>query len=370
MYNEKFVVRIAKRENNTKRSYLVVNRLQAKHIPSVPSETFGMFDALAEKIKGTFPEKSALIIGFAETATAIGARLASYLGTYYMHTTREDFPDEYLNFTESHSHAVQQKIIRTGIETIADKITDIVFAEDELTTGNTIIKAVAAFQNAYPKRNIRFHAVSLLNGMDENCLQNYAEKNISVDYLIKTKHDDYPEIAEKYADDGNYYTLSKPSAKENVVVFEGYEQPRILTDGKKYQAVCDRVAGFIWAFLEKTKGSVLVLGTEECMYPAINAASYIESFGREVYTHSTTRSPIAVSSDKDYPLHSRYELKSLYESERVTFLYDIGKYDNVVIVTDAPEGDRTGLQSLIGALEKAGNDNITVVRLLTVKTIL
>ena len=35
-YTEKDLVKIAKRENNTKRNYLVVDPLQGKHIPVVP----------------------------------------------------------------------------------------------------------------------------------------------------------------------------------------------------------------------------------------------------------------------------------------------------------------------------------------------
>ena len=50
MYLESDLVRIGKRENNKKRNYLVVNRLQGKHIPVLPSEALSMFDALAEII--------------------------------------------------------------------------------------------------------------------------------------------------------------------------------------------------------------------------------------------------------------------------------------------------------------------------------
>ena len=49
--------------------------------------------------------------------------------------------------------------------------------------------------------------------------------------------------------------------------------------------------------------------------------------------HSTTRSPIVVSLEREYPLHSRYELKSLYDPDRRTFLYDIEKYDKVFVIT-------------------------------------
>ena len=48
MYTEAELVRIAKRENNTRRKYLVVNRLQGKHIPVSPKEALQMFRSLAE----------------------------------------------------------------------------------------------------------------------------------------------------------------------------------------------------------------------------------------------------------------------------------------------------------------------------------
>ena len=52
-YTEKDLVKIAKRENNTKRNYLVVDPLQGKHIPVVPSKALDLFAALAD----TFREK-------------------------------------------------------------------------------------------------------------------------------------------------------------------------------------------------------------------------------------------------------------------------------------------------------------------------
>ena len=47
-YTEKDLVKIAKRENNTKRNYLVVDPLQGKHIPVVPSKALDLFAALAD----------------------------------------------------------------------------------------------------------------------------------------------------------------------------------------------------------------------------------------------------------------------------------------------------------------------------------
>ena len=92
MYQEEDLVRIAKRENNNKRSYLVVNRLQGKHIPVKPHEALTMFRELAAQLKERYAGERLLLIGFAETATAIGAAVAAELGAAYMQTTREAIP--------------------------------------------------------------------------------------------------------------------------------------------------------------------------------------------------------------------------------------------------------------------------------------
>ena len=51
-YTEKDLVKIAKRENNTKRNYLVVDPLQGKHIPVVPSKALDLFAALCFRMHG------------------------------------------------------------------------------------------------------------------------------------------------------------------------------------------------------------------------------------------------------------------------------------------------------------------------------
>ena len=51
-YQQKDLVRIAKRENNTKRNYLVVDPLQGKHVPVEPSKALNLFKSLAEKLPG------------------------------------------------------------------------------------------------------------------------------------------------------------------------------------------------------------------------------------------------------------------------------------------------------------------------------
>lgn len=68
-YTAADTLRIAKRYNNPKRSYLLVNPLQAKHIPVSPAAALEMMGALGDQVAAKYPE-ARLVIGFAETATA------------------------------------------------------------------------------------------------------------------------------------------------------------------------------------------------------------------------------------------------------------------------------------------------------------
>ena len=99
------------------------------------------------------------------------------------------------------------------------------------------------------------------------------------------------------------------------------------------------------------------------MYPAIFTADLIEKLGMdEVVTHSTTRSPITVSSDEGYPLKKRFSLRSFYDFDRRTYIYDLKKYDCVIIITDSPDIPEQSLSTLVYALRCVGNDNIQVYR--------
>ncbi len=49
-------------------------------------------------------------------------------------------------FSESHSHATEQKLVKTDLDKIIGKTDRIIFIEDEVTTGNTILNIVRLIQ--------------------------------------------------------------------------------------------------------------------------------------------------------------------------------------------------------------------------------
>lgn len=369
VYQESDLVTVAKRENNSKRNYLIVNPKQGKHIPVSPTEAFLMYQKLANQLKKDYQGEKLLLIGFAETATAIGAAVAIELHSYYIQTTREEIPKvTWFSFSEVHSHAVQQKLVKEDLDFIIEDIDRIIFIEDEVTTGNTILNIVKKMQQAYSCK-LAFSVASLLNGMEADALKRYKEKNIKLHYLVKINHFFFAEKAAQYQEDGKYVSVQynhSPISVEKIEVF-GFIDARRLVNAEEYKKACERVCMEVWKKLNlqnsiKKQEKIGVIGTEEFMYPALYFAKKIEEAGNFVRCHSTTRSPIAVSKKDEYPLHSRYELESIYEKGRRTFLYNIKQYDRVFIFTDAKKVNQEGENSLINALYQCGNQKISWIR--------
>lgn len=462
IYQEQDLVTVAKRENNTKRNYLIVNRRQGKHIPVCPKEALEMFSALADIVRQAYRNERLLIIGFAETATAIGAAVAVELGQYYIQTTRENVEgvDDYVYFTEAHSHATEQKVVRADVESVVcgrkntyggqtdgtvvtmeeplKPIDRIVFIEDEVTTGNTILSAIEKIEELETIKAIEkahgsklcFSVASILNGMDSAAEAIFQKRQIPLHYLVKIDHAKYPQLAENYRGDGNYMNCSNDESESRVKLedseinqfgeinginknnfganklnnvyylknntnsicfnsacsdinyinnkcyyidgfdnrcfikeftVEGCRNARRIQDAKVYQNACEQLCQKICAQIEPPD-QILVLGTEEFMYPALLLAAKLEEQGKSVRFHATTRSPIAVSTESEYPLHARYELASIYDNQRKTFVYDLAAYNAVIIISDAPITSAEGKNSIYKALAHSGNQNITLVQ--------
>lgn len=109
-------------------------------------------------------------------------------------------------------------------------------------------------------------------------------------------------------------------------------------------------------------GRVLVLGTEECMYPALVLGAELERRGYTVRCHATTRSPIGVCDAPSYPIRCGVKLPSFYDPARTTYLYDLDHYDAAVVVSDTPRQDTDALAALTGALTAYGTEKIYYVR--------
>lgn len=358
-YTERDLLRLARRRDTSKRAYLLVNPLQAKHVPSRPRDALEMMEALGRALAEEFPD-TGLVIGFAETATAIGAVTAGFFpeDCVYLTTTREQLPEvrEWVLFQEEHSHATQQKLCGDGLRERLRRTKQLIFVEDELSTGRTMGNVVRRLRESYPEMAGKpVIAASLLNRMSEENMAQLRQLGVTCRWLLRIGQEDYTPRVLRYTPLEPVDCRGAGKAAEALEsCYLGCElpNPRTGVPVGQYRRSCGELVD---AALEKVgsriRGHVLVLGTEECMYPALRLAQAIDAGGAaaSVAVHATTRSPIAISLDSGYPITNGYETSSFYEKDRNTYVYNLGHYDTAIVLSDAAPENPDGPRELAAA---------------------
>lgn len=361
-YTIEDVLRIAKRYRNTKRSYLLVNPLQAKHLPADPQQALALMETLGESLRLAYPS-ARLVIGFAETATAIGAVVASKIAEncFYIQTTRETCPGSHywLEFQEEHSHAVEQKLCDDALALgLADTDT-VILVDDEISTGKTILNMVRQMADRYPVlRRKKIVAASILNRVTLEQESQLRKEGVVCHCLVKLPQEDYDAQVERYA----VQEASEPSTwvppvslREWMLPVSQHLNPRLGVKISEYIAECQSVANqfLAWANLPQN-GRTLVLGTEECMLPAILLGEQLAQLQEKgiVRCHATTRSPIGISQEEGYPIFTGSQVHSFYSDTRKTYLYNLDFYDTVIVVSDTQREDTRALLSVISAIPR------------------
>lgn len=367
-YREEDVLRLAKRYQNKKRTYLLVDPLQAKHIPVSPTTALDMMRTLGKQLYAADPD-ARLLIGFAETATAIGAAAASVFPAdrVYLHTTREAAAagEHWLEFLEEHSHAAEQKLCADALAACQGDA-PIILIDDEISTGKTIRNMVTQMRQAFPAlAHTPFVAASIINRVSPEDTAKLAADHITCVSLVKLADADYDA---RVAD----WTVQAPTpATPADLPFETLQQPfGDPRQGMKigdYLIRCTFFADAIAGKLEQAlsgKQRVLVLGTEECMYPALRLGMQLEQQGicEQVFCHATTRSPIGICQADGYPIYEGYEIHSFYEDGRTTYLYDPAAYDAVIVVTDSKADITAAMQDIMGIFSAKGSPKFYCIR--------
>jgi adenine/guanine phosphoribosyltransferase-like PRPP-binding protein len=380
-YKAEDVAMLARRNYKSNRKYVIINPLQGKHLPVRPGDALAMMRRLGRIVNEAFQGERLLCVGLAETATAIGAAVAEACGCGYIHTTRESAddpnnPDNGFVFSETHSRWPEQKLRSRNWEKLANRVDRIVFVDDEISTGKTI-RAIAARleeMDAVPRSAAHFSVASIVSATSAENSALFEEAGIQEIYLVKVQNDKFDSVAAEMEPDLSRLfdagRLPEPDAVD-FTFFEipGKEDPRDGVPIKRYIDACAAFSGKLseTLALEPNVSRILMLGTEEFMFPVLYAAQLIERkrSGLAVYTHSTTRSPIAPSSNPEYPISSAYRLQSTYDRERETFIYNLAPYDQAVIVTDSNMDSKALIEALGDArrsLASAGTRKITAVR--------
>ena len=356
-YTKETTLRVAKRYRNAKRAYLLVNPLQAKHMPVSPTEALTMMRTLGEGLRQEFPG-ARLVLGFAETATALGAAVASRLGPdcAFLTTTREagEGPG-WVRFLEEHSHAAEQKLWGGDLDALLQETDTVLFVDDEISTGKTLRNMVAQLTRRWPALGEKtLVAASLLNRVTPEQEEALADAGITCRCLVRLPQEDHTaQVADWTVTEAPSAVPQNLSFRQETLPGEGLLDPRKTLRIGAYDRSCKAVAE---AMLSHTLGPVerlgktLVLGTEECMYPALILGEKLERLGAEVCCHATTRSPIGLCDAPGYPIRSGWKLPSFYEEERTTYVYNLREYDTVIIVSDTKKTDLRAIQALASVL--------------------
>ena len=339
------VIKMAKRHNNPKRDFLFVNTLLGKHIAVQGRDALMMHRALGDKVYELFKEKGwenkkVLLVGFAETATALAQNIMFYSLKFkekfplnivgYTQTTREELPsNQYTNiaFEEEHSHATSQKLY-------FDKELDydvVLFVEDEITTGNTILNFISQFEKHQSGKD--YAVASILNWQNDKDAKTFSEKGVEVAFLVRGKmKTELPSFSIK---EGKEYDLYQDEVnyKANLSLRNNPRLPMTVEEFSEYVTFGDNKDKEFSKLisLKDSKKKTLIIGTEENMFVPIFFAIIIDADVK-----ATTRSPIESSLEDGYPIASRLKLNSAYESGRVTYLYDmdLGDYEQFVIFVE------------------------------------
>jgi adenine/guanine phosphoribosyltransferase-like PRPP-binding protein len=352
-----YPIKIAKRYNNKKRSYLLVNMIQGKHIPVRPDMALNMYEVLGKKIKKKYPDAK-LIIGFAETATALGFGTASAMGNdcTYLTTTRESSiaNSDCILFYEEHSHAAEQKMYIRGFDLLLKRTKEVVFIDDEISTGKTLFNIINALKVRFNElENHKIIVGSILNRVTTERENDFKKHNIYFESIFRFSSNDNSLLQngkELCAPSDEYY--DKPGFLPKVSLMD-FKNSRIQVNVRDYLNNCKQLGKIILNQLDfQGVAKFLVLGTEECMYPSIYIAKMIEKeYGIETYCHSTTRSPICIGNDSDYPFINGYMLHSFYDDNRITYIYNLSRYDAALIISDATEPSEQALKSFDSLLD-------------------
>lgn len=388
------IITVEHRSNNSKRDYLFVNKIQCKHIPASPSDFLYMMDKLTDLVgkQVGYARGRSIVIGFAETATAIATRLAVNLGgacAGLICTTRETLykdssitPDsnvkyiEQLSLIEEHSHAPEHSIIvREVNDSSIIKFTGIgriYIVDDEITTGNTILNLVKALKDKYNLKDIEIVTVSICNWMNETQKKKFIEHKIKSVSLINgqirdvnmkmVSKQDGQWHDEEQCDGRSISTYINTSDSENTrpsnigavgikVMYEvnnsktpmclytrhGLNADELVSGRNSF----DKIYSNIKSNIPKHVKSIRIIGTEEFMYIPIMVGRELELEGFNVICHASTRSKIDVIKDESSgeadSIKRRYSVPSVYDIKRDNYIYNMGEQtDMIIVMSDTP----------------------------------
>ncbi|MDJ0383933.1 phosphoribosyltransferase [Streptomyces sp. G-G2] len=384
---------------NPKRAHLLVSRVLGKHVPRSPAVVHGAGYGLGLRVRELLGEAapSAVVLGYAETATGLGHCVADGLGTApYLHSTRRPVPGVAPagGFEEAHSHATSHLLLPEDPELLAGS-GPLVLVDDEFSTGNTVLNTIRDLHERHPREHYVVVAlVDMRSAADRDRLTAFAESlGARVDLIaLASGTVRLPEgvlergmrLVEQYEAQGagaceaqdaaacealDAPLAHAPAPAHARVTRVPLDWPAGVPDGGRHgftpahrarlEAALPGLGAQLSRALGERPGRVLVLGNEELMYAPLRLAQALEETGTaaEVCFSTTTRSPVLAVDDPGYAIRTRLVFPAHDDpadgpGERYAYnVFTAGgpAFDTVVAVVDSA-GDTPALHAPDGLL--------------------
>ncbi|WP_345619149.1 phosphoribosyltransferase [Streptomyces ziwulingensis] len=369
---------------NPKRAHLLVSHVLGKHVPQSPSVVHGHGFALGRRVRDLLSAeeaRTAVVLGYAETATGLGHSVADGLGTApYLHSTRRpvDGVAPAGGFEESHSHATSHLLLPADPALLAGR-GPLVLVDDEFSTGNTVLNTVRTLHERYPRgRYVVVALVDMRSPADAGRLARFA-REIGARVDLVTAASGTVRLPEGVLEKGQRLVAEHeaaaaarplpPASAAGTVRRVDLRWPRGLPDGGRHgftpahrarlesalPAMAARLAEALPAAADH--GRVLVLGFEELMYAPLRLAHELEQVvGAEVRYSTTTRSPVLAVDDPGYAIRTRLVFPAHDDpadgpGERYAYNVAGAGFDTVVAVVDS-RADTPALHAPDGLLAR------------------
>ncbi|MCH0559937.1 phosphoribosyltransferase [Streptomyces sp. MUM 16J] len=350
---------------NPKRAHLLVSNVLGKHVPRSPSVIYGHGFCLGRRVRellGASEAASAVVLGYAETATGLGHCVADGLGPApYLHSTRRPVAGVARagGFEESHSHATSHLLLPEDPTLLAGD-GPLILVDDEFSTGNTILNTIRDLHERHPRR--RYVVVALVDMRsteDTSRLQRFAA-GIGAQVDVIAAASGAVLLPRNVLEKGQQLVARHEAAQQTYerapehrgrVARLDLRWPGGLPDGGRHgftqahrnrlEAALPAMAARIAAALPHDSGRVLVLGFEELMYAPLRLAGELERLvPAEVCFSTTTRSPVLALDDPGYAIRTRLAFPAHDDpadgpGERYAYNVAGGGFDSVVAVVDS-----------------------------------
>ncbi|MCW2716870.1 phosphoribosyltransferase family protein [Pseudonocardia sp.] len=396
---------------NPKRAQLLVSRVLGKHVPTDPRlvRATGLLlggladDVLADRParelpvdllhravagdpvsaqalhtdaqRSVGPTADAVVLGFAETATALGHCVAEGLGgATYLHSTRRLVPGiaPAGGFTEEHSHATDHLLLPHDPAILTDG-RPLVLVDDELSTGRTVLNTITALHALAPREryvvaslvDVRPPGTELVDGvralgarLDVVSLARAAVE-LPVDVTaraaaLRAEIDAHTTVGPETAPPGSPLgrtpspTRAQPDPR---LMLAELGWPVTLPAGGRHgfspadhraldSTLPELAAGLARAADLRPGERTLVLGTEELMALPLRLAQTLADAGLDVAFSTTSRSPAVVVDEPGYALRSGLTFPAHDDPDDgpgPRFAYNVEQgWDHVLVVVDPP----------------------------------